>query len=145
MTIVESAAKHVLSEKLGFDEARIYYLMLLGQEEEIAKNFSYSKKYRILKLLFEKGALSKIKPEGRDFYSYFLLPPLFIDGNSEIKDYLSELYKKNFEENFNHKFFQIIMKVPFEGFVKFLKNAYIDTMNKKINFEFNKIRCLSGD
>jgi len=77
-SFIEKAAQQALSEALGFDEARVYYLFLTKKEKDIEKEFSYSKKYRLLKELFKLGAMGKIKPENQDFFSYILLPPSFL-------------------------------------------------------------------
>lgn len=143
-SLIESATKQVLSENLGFDPGRVYYLILTNQKKEIEKEFSYSKKYRILKSLFELGALSKIKLDDKDFYSYFPLPPLFLKESNEVSEFLNKLYEKNFKDKLRCKFFQVIMKTSSEKFVNFLKKFYIDTNNDKLTFEFNKIRCKDG-
>lgn len=55
------AAQLELADILGYDEARAYYLLLKKQETQLESEFSYSKKYRIMKSLFEAGAVAKFK------------------------------------------------------------------------------------
>jgi len=110
---IQKASQQALSEALGFDEAKAYYLLLNKKKREIEEEFSYSKKYRLLKSLFESGAVGKFKPENQDFFSYFLLPPSFLyfeDVDREIVDYLEKIYLENFKELFEQDFSQIILK-----------------------------------
>ena len=110
---LEKAAQQVLSEVLGFDEAKMYYLLLNKKDEEIEKEFSYSKKYRLMKSLFELGAMAKIKQEDKDFFSYILLPPTFLykeKADKEIIEYLEKIYLENYSEIFNQNFSQLILK-----------------------------------
>lgn len=143
-SLIESAAKQVLSEKLGFDEAKVYYSILTNKKKEIDNEFSYSKKYRILKSLYNIGAISKIKLGERDFYSYFILPPLFLNDNDEVSEHLYELYENNFKEKLINNFFQIIMRTSIDKFVDFMKGINVNPSEDKINFEFSKIRCNNG-
>ena len=76
--LLVKAAKQALCETLGFDEGLVYFLLLMKKEEEIEKEFSYSKKYRIFKALFDLGALGKIRSEEKDYFTYILLPPCFL-------------------------------------------------------------------
>ena len=137
--LIKVAARQVLADKLGVDEGLIYYLLLRGKEREIEEEFSYSKKYRLMKSLFEKGALAKIKSEGKDFFTYFLLPPLFL-VKGMIRNYLEKEYFENFGEKMKGGFYQMIMKISFEDFLKFLKKFGIE----EIDFEFNKIKSPAG-
>lgn len=107
------AAEQTLSEVLGYDEGRAYYLLLNKKEQEIEKEFSYSKKYRLMKSLFDLGAMAKIKPGDKDFYSYIILPPTFLYSEKVDKDiieYLEKIYLENFKEIFNQNFSQFILK-----------------------------------
>ena len=107
------AAEQVLCEALGYDEARAYCLLLNKRDGELGKEFSYSKRYRLLKSLFELGAVGKIKPEEKDFFSYFLLPPSFLyfgTVDEEIINYLEKIYLDNFRNFFEQDFSQIILK-----------------------------------
>ena len=141
--LIEAAARQVLSETLGFEGGLIYYLLLTGQEREIEKEFSYSKKYRLMKLLFDKGALGKIKPENKDLFNYFILPPSFVP-EGEVRDYLKELYIKNESLIYKQSFFQVIMKMNVEEFVEFLKQSGIDPKRDRLNISFSKIRTKDG-
>jgi hypothetical protein len=111
--LLDKAAQQALSEVLGYDESRIYYLILNKKEQELEKEFSYSKRYRLMKSLFEIGAVGKIKPESQDFFSYILLPPSFLYSNKidlEIVSYLEKIYLENHFEALNKRFSQIILK-----------------------------------
>jgi hypothetical protein len=111
--LIKMAAKQALTEALGYDEARAYYLILNKKEQEFEKEFSYSKRYRLLKRLFELGAVGKIKPEEQDFFNYILLPPTFLHSKEvdlEIIEHLSKKYLENFEDVFEKEFSQIIIK-----------------------------------
>ncbi|OGJ21215.1 hypothetical protein A3K73_06230 [Candidatus Pacearchaeota archaeon RBG_13_36_9] len=111
--LLKKAAQQALAEVLGYDEARAYYLILTRQEKELESEFSYSKKYRLLKNLFELGAVGKIKPGQQDFFNYFLLPPSFLyfeRVDLEIIEVLEKSYLDNFREIFEKEFSQIILK-----------------------------------
>ena len=110
---IEKASQQALSEALGFDEARAYHLLLVKKDSEVEKEFSYSKKYRLLKSLFEQGAIGKIKPENQDFFSYILMPPSFLyakDVDKEIIIYLERIYLENYSDILNAEFSQMILK-----------------------------------
>ena len=79
------AAQQALSECLGYDESRSYYFLLTKQDKELEQEFSYSKRYRILKNLFELGAVGKFKPEDQDFFTYLLLEEYLIAVLYQIK------------------------------------------------------------
>jgi hypothetical protein len=111
--LLDKASQQALSEVLGYDEARIYYLILNKKEQELEKEFSYSKRYRLMKSLFEIEAVGKVKPEEQDFFSYILLPPSFLyfkKIDMEIIEYLEKIYLKNHFEALNKRFSQIILK-----------------------------------
>jgi len=110
---LEKAAQQVLAEVLGYDEGKVYYLILTKQENELEKEFSYSKKYRLLKSLFELGAVGKIKSEGKDFFSYILLPPTFLyeeKVDKEITEFLEKIYLENYKYIFKRGFSQMILR-----------------------------------
>ncbi|MBU0957748.1 MAG: hypothetical protein KKF56_02965 [Nanoarchaeota archaeon] len=111
--VIQKAAKQVLIEILGFDEGCVYFLLLNKDDLVLKKDFSYSKKYRILKKLFESNGVCKIKEQNKDFYSYFLLPPSFLRFEKvdlNIVEYLEKIYLKNFGNIFYKDFSQIILK-----------------------------------
>jgi len=120
--IIERAAQQALSEMVGYDGARAYYLMLSGRASEVKEKFSYSKSYRLMKDLFVKGLLAKVKPDGKDFFSYFLLPPshLCLFGiDDKIIEFLEGLYIKNCFHIFKTEFSQIMLRDE-RGMVLFL-------------------------
>ena len=113
LNLLEKAAQQALSEVLGYDEARAYYLLLLKKEDDLEKEFSYSKRYRLMRSLFLQSAAGKIKPKEQDFFSYIILPPSFLYFGSvevEIVEFLEKLYLKNFLNIFENDFSQIILR-----------------------------------
>lgn len=111
--LLDKASQQALSEVLGYDEARIYYLILNKRKQELEKEFSYSKRYRLMKSLFEIGAVGKVKPESQDFFSYILLPPSFLylkKIDMKIIECLEKIYLENHFEALNKRFSQIILK-----------------------------------
>jgi len=115
-TLLLKAAQQALSDILGYDEATAYCMLLQKQEKELESEFSYSKKYRIMKSLFEAGAVAKFKPKDRDFFSYLLLPPSFLyfsEGekvDKEIIELLESIYLENHSEMLEKELSQIILK-----------------------------------
>ena len=111
--ILQKASQHALSEVLGYDEARIYYLILIKKEKDIEAEFSYSKRYRTLKSLFNLGAVGKVKAHNRDFFSYIILPPSFLHAQNVDKSiifFLENLYFDNHANLLGCKFSQMILK-----------------------------------
>lgn len=122
---IKIAAKQVLIESLGYDEGIAYHFLLLKKENDLAKEFSYSKRYRLLKSLFLKGALAKIKPNHKDFFSYVPLPPSFLhvfNIDSQIIGYLEDIYSVNFEKVILTNFSQMILKDERGLLIYLLKN-----------------------
>lgn len=138
--LLEKASQQALSETLGYDEARAYHLLLIKKEQGLEEEFSYSKKYRLMKNLFELGAVGKIKPEGKDFFAYILLPPTFLYKEKvdiEIIEYLENLYLENFKEIFNQNFSQFILKDK-EILLVFLLKYFIRKQTKLIGGGINR-------
>jgi len=111
--ILIKASQQALAEALGFDEAQVYYYILTKNESQIDKDYSYSKKYRVMKSLFEAGAVGKFKPKEKDFFNYFLLPPSFLsleEVESDIVSYLEALYLDNHAELLKQGLSQIILR-----------------------------------
>ena len=126
-SLLEKASQQTLSEVLGYDEGRVYYLILNRDEKSLSDEFSYSKKYRVLKNLFALGAVGKVKEGDKDFFSYIPLPPSFLykkKVDSEIVEYLEEMYLKSYENVLRTKFSQIILKDE-EGLVIFLLKYFM--------------------
>lgn len=124
---LKKAAQQILGECLGFDEARAYYLLLTNRDNKIEKEFSYSKKYRLLKNLFSAGAVGKIKPHDKDFFSYMPLPPVFLDSKEhpEIVNYLEGIYVKNHKKLIGNAVFSQVMLKNINRFVLFLLNHFM--------------------
>jgi len=95
LEIVEKAMIHILGEEIGFEEAEIYWKMI---RKESLEEINRSKKYRILKELFELGHLLRIKKHG--IFEYIPVPPTFIYLESDIKkehiDKQEKIYLKNY-------------------------------------------------
>src|SRR3989344_9472255 len=72
--LVEHAARHALSESIGYEEAKLYWMILTKQEHAIEKEFSHSRRYRLLKSLFHNGYLAKARKSNKDAVSYVPLP-----------------------------------------------------------------------
>lgn len=146
-SLIEMASKQVLSEVLGFDEGRVYFFLLINNSKAIDKEYSHSKKYRILRHLFKRGAIGKIKPENKDFFSYILLPPFFLEDKRisiEVVKFLENKYTENYSDNLKKNFFQISMKSNIKSFTDFLKKIYEDQSEIKLDFSFSKIRTKDG-
>lgn len=108
--ILERAAEHYLIENLGYDEGRFYYAYLTGREKQIEREYSYSKRYRILKNLFALGVIAKYKDQQRDNYTYKILPPYFETVlKNQIINFLSETYTKFHGNNKNFEKAQFIV------------------------------------
>ncbi|MBD3247523.1 hypothetical protein GF378_02790 [Candidatus Pacearchaeota archaeon] len=127
--VLEKAAQQILGECLGFDEARAYYLILTNRENEIEKEFSYSKKYRLLKNLFSAGAVGKIKPHDKDFFSYMPLPPVFLrekqKAHPEIIAYLENVYIDNHRHLIQETAFSQVILNEISGFILFLIRKFM--------------------
>ena len=63
--MLESAAKERIYDSLGFDEGKMYFAYLNGISESVEKEFSHSKKYRVLRELYKQGAVAKCRSQGK--------------------------------------------------------------------------------
>jgi hypothetical protein len=109
------AAQQALSDSLGYDEAQAYFMLLNKNEKGLENEFSYSKRYRIMKRLFDLSAVARFKQKDKDFFSYILLPPSFLYFGSEpadriIVEFLESVYLRNYSELLEQEFSQIMMK-----------------------------------
>ena len=143
--ILEKASIQALSEILGYDEAKAYYLLLIKNENEFKKEFSYSKRYRLLKSLFNQEAAGKIKPGDQDFFNYIILPPTFLylkpnNIEEEIINYLEKIYLKNQCEFLLSRFSQIILKDDL-GLIIFLLKYFMKN-NAKISYDNTKLKYI---
>ncbi|MFH1211712.1 MAG: hypothetical protein V1659_02165 [Candidatus Woesearchaeota archaeon] len=142
-----NAAQHILGEVLGCDEGKAYYLMLLNKENQLDAEFSYSKKYRVLKALFSFGALGKFKIEQQDFFRYLLLPPTFLHFNdieSEIVEFLEKIYIENHSAILDSRFSQIILKDE-KSLLIFLLKYFMTENAKLVTSELEDIREILKD
>ena len=113
LDIFGKACEQVLCQALGYDEGRAYYFLLTKNDVKLNQEFSYSKRYRLMKNLFELSAVGKIKNVGKDIFSYFVLPPSFLyfqDADLKIIEHLEGVYMGNFLEHFEHDFCQFRFK-----------------------------------
>ncbi len=111
--LMDKAAKQCLCEALGHDEGTTYYLLLHKDYEGLSREFSYSKKYRVLKNLFNSCAVAKLKLEDKDVYNYIALPPTFLhtdETDQKIVDYLEKIYLRNYRNLFSSRFSQLILR-----------------------------------
>jgi hypothetical protein len=109
------AAQQALSDILGYDEATAYFLLLQKQENQLETEFSYSKRYRIMKSLFDSSAVAKFKQKDKDFFSYLVLPPTFLyfgeeSVDKELVEFLESIYFENYAETLEQEFSQIILR-----------------------------------
>ncbi|MEK6896737.1 MAG: hypothetical protein AABX12_04760 [Nanoarchaeota archaeon] len=111
--LIEQAARHALSEALGYEEAKLYWMILTKQEHTIEKEFSHSKRYRLLKSLFHNGYLAKARKSNTDAVSYILLPPSalrFSNVEEQLVAYLEERYSSEYAFLFRNAFTSLVLK-----------------------------------
>lgn len=100
--ILDKGIIHTFCDYLGFEEGKFYFSYLNNKNHPIdSKEYSHSKKYRILNRLYELGVLVKI---GNDDLNtkYFLLPPTFIGEllkDKKMLDKLESIYLKNHQND----------------------------------------------
>jgi len=143
--IIIKASQQALAEALGFDEGRAYYLLLTKQGEQLDQEFSYSKKYRLMKSLFEAGAAGKFKPKDKDSLTYFLLPPSFLSfkgADEEIVSYLEKIYLDSQSEILKSGISQIMLKDEKPILVFLLK--YFMKENAKVNADDLNMKKILG-
>jgi hypothetical protein len=122
----------------------MYYFLLTKNDKDIGNNFSYSKRYRLLKNLFKSGFIAKIKNKDKDTFYYGLLPPPFLAFNTEeynLIEFLEKIYIKNFGNLIDSNYSQVILKDE-KSFVIYLLK-YLMKKNAKIlsrEYYFNKIK-----
>ena len=127
--MLESAAKERLYDSLGFDEGKMYFAYLNGKLELVKKDFSYSKKYRVLRELYKQGAVAKCRSQDKENFTYLILPPTCIlkqNNKDKITQFLEELYYQNF--SFQWKgFLEIIVSKDDQLIVSLLKQFIENT------------------
>ena len=138
-SLIEKAAQQLLCEFLGYDEGRVYYLILIKDNKTLNAEFSHSKKYRLFKSLFNLGYMGKIKPESQGYFNYILLPSSFLyssEGNKEIILFLDNLYLENHFDQFSKKFSQLIFRDE-KNLINFLLRCKMKDNAKLIINNFN--------
>ena len=145
-SIIEKASQEVLYENLGYEEGKVYYFLLTKNEKALNSEFSHSKKYRLLKNLFNLGCMGKIKPEDKEYFNYILLPPPFLYSSSTDKEillFLENEYLKNHFENLVSEFSQLILKDE-KNLIAFLLKYKMKEKAKLITSGFN-LSFLGGE
>lgn len=88
---------HFLKDGFSTEEIKLY-LSLISKNKYISeKIFSRSKRYRIMKSLFNKGALIKIKKKNEENFKYLPLPPVFLSSyytEERIRTKINEIGKE---------------------------------------------------
>jgi hypothetical protein len=146
--LIQKAAQQALSEMLGQDEARVYLMILEKKEKDLEKEFSYSKRYRVMKSLFDSGALGKFKQKDKDSFSYLILPPCFLYFQEEtvdkrIMEFLESIYLKNHSAMLEKELSQIILRDERSLLVFLLK--YFMKDNAKILVQELDLRKIMGN
>src|SRR3989344_9263622 len=88
-------------------------MILTKQEHAIEKEFSHSKRYRLLKSLFHNGYLAKARKSNKDAVSYVLLPPSalrFSNVEEQLVAYLEECYASEHVSLFRDSFTSLVLK-----------------------------------
>jgi len=80
---IEKAIIHTIGEKIGFEEAEVYWAML---HKSPLGDINKSKKYRILQNLFKSGLLLKIRMTG--VLEYIPVPPTFLYFEKSLEEKL---------------------------------------------------------
>jgi len=97
--MLESAAKERIYDSLGFDEGKMYFAYLKGISESVEKEFSYSKKYRVLRELYKQGAVAKCRAQDKENFTYLILPPACIIKQcrkDKVAQFLEDMYYAQF-------------------------------------------------
>jgi len=141
-SLLQKAAQQALSESLGHEESCVYYSYLIKNQEKLKKEYSYSKRYRMLKNLFNLGAVAKLKTEDRDIFSYLLLPPSFLYFSKNVEEkiikYLEEIYLKNYSDILTLSFSQLVLRDERSLIIFLLKYFMQDSAHlsiEKINYK----------
>jgi len=146
--ILQRAALQAMCDYLGYDEGKVYIDMLT--KKEMSEEYSHSKSYRILKSLFDLGAIAKIKEKG-DISVYVPLPPTFLIGemkDAKIIDHLEKIYLKNHSDIFKGKYLQISLKGQFQNslilfLLKHVMNKYAIIVSGGV-FDYNSLKANLG-
>ncbi len=116
--LLQMAAVQKLCEFLGYDEGKFYFALLNRKE---IHDYSHSKSYRLLKSLYDLGAVAKVRDvkKEREFSSYVPLPPTFLynlkeTAIKEIITYLEKIYLKNFPALFLNNYLELSFSYGFQ-------------------------------
>jgi len=146
--VLFKAAQQALSDVLGYDEAQVYSMILQKREKELESQFSYSKRYRIMKSLFDAGALGKFKQKEKDSFGYLILPPSFMyfqeeSIDKEIIEFLESIYLENHSDILKQELSQVILKDERSLLVFLLK--YFMKDNAKVLAQELDLRKIIGN
>lgn len=101
MNLEEKGIIHALGELIGFEEANLYWNILINN---VPSQMNKSKKYRVFRSLFEQGLLLKIRDEG--IFHYVPFPPNFLEYAYGIKSN----YLKMREDEYIKRYLPLILK-----------------------------------
>ena len=109
----KKAALQMLCEILGYDEGRMYHLLLTAQDAVVEREFSHSKRYRLTNTLFKAGMIGKVKCMDKNSFQYVVLPASilqFTNADSDLIAFLEMLYANNHAHVLNQTFSQWMLK-----------------------------------
>ncbi len=109
----EKAVIQMLCELLGYDEGRMYYLLLTVQDTKLDHEFSRSKRYRVTNALFKAGMMGKVKYVDKNAFQYVVLPASIlhlISTDSDLIVFLEKLYVRHYSHLFSKTFSQWMLK-----------------------------------
>lgn len=98
--ILNKLTRQYFCENLGFEEGMFYFNMIINNEEFSKKNYSRSKKYRLLKKLYEEGAIAKIGNDSENI-KFLPLPPPFLSKNTIDKEVIGHIEKIYLAHQYN--------------------------------------------
>ncbi len=112
-------AIHSLCDALGFEEGKYYYFMISQDSKNLDSNQSHSTRYRLLKKLYESGAISKIGFDENNI-RYFPLPPTFLVEKIDDKRILKLLEEEYIENCYPHLLESLrrkeVVHISFKGY-----------------------------
>lgn len=119
---------YFLKEDFERDEIKLYFSLLTENYEVLEKEFSRSRRYRVMRRLFDKGALIKIKGINDENFKYFVLPPTFLYISDEKTKENIKKIEKIFIKKINLEEFRFVnINIKNEKpFLLFLLNNFVN-------------------